>query len=79
VSHDSVAQQEMARIGARGVPTFKLGDEVIIGFDRERLLKISSTQIIECPNCRTKLRIPRNKGTLKITCHHCENQFKVKS
>lgn len=69
----------MARLGARGVPTFKAGDEVIIGFDRARLMRLAGTRIIECPQCRTRLRIPKGKGTLKVTCSQCKAQFKVNS
>jgi len=69
----------MARLGARGVPTFLIGDEVIIGFDKERLLKFAGTRVIECPECRNRLRIPTGKGTLLIKCNQCSTKFKVKS
>ena len=79
VSKDASAQQEMARLGARGVPTFLIGDEVIIGFDKERILKSIGTKVIECPECRSKMRIPTDKGLILVTCKKCDKQFKVNS
>ena len=79
VSKDQSAQQELVRFGARGVPTFIIGNEVAIGFDQARILSLVNFKIIECPECRSKLRIPKNKGTLMITCKQCSHKFKVKS
>ena len=28
-----------------------------------------------CPNCKKELRVPRNKGKIKITCPRCHEQF----
>ncbi|MGB7365433.1 MAG: hypothetical protein WA887_08660 [Carnobacterium jeotgali] len=28
-----------------------------------------------CPNCHKKLRVPRNKGKITITCPHCREKF----
>lgn len=36
-------------------------------------------KIITCPNCSQKLRVPRFKGKLVITCKSCKHQFKFKS
>lgn len=33
----------------------------------------------KCPNCSQKLRVPRGKGNLVITCKKCGNNFKAKS
>lgn len=33
----------------------------------------------KCPSCRTKLRVPKGKGKLTITCPKCRNTFKGKS
>ncbi|MDO4564453.1 MAG: hypothetical protein Q4C04_02420 [Clostridia bacterium] len=32
-----------------------------------------------CPQCRQKLRVPRGKGKIKVTCTICRNQFIAKS
>lgn len=41
VAHDSKAAQEMVDLsGQMGVPVIKMGNEVIVGFDQERIEKI---------------------------------------
>lgn len=32
-----------------------------------------------CPTCKKTLRVPKGKGTLKITCPQCGNQFTKKT
>lgn len=32
-----------------------------------------------CPNCKQKLRVPRGKGKLKVTCSKCGTKFDAKS
>jgi DNA-directed RNA polymerase subunit RPC12/RpoP len=32
-----------------------------------------------CPQCEQKLRVPKGKGKIKITCTRCKHQFIVKS
>ena len=34
---------------------------------------------IKCRYCKKKLRVPRNKGKIKVTCPECKNQFIVKT
>lgn len=36
-------------------------------------------KIFKCPNCSQKLRVPRKKGKLVITCKKCGTEFKGKS
>jgi len=36
-------------------------------------------KVFECPNCSQKLRVPRKKGNITITCSRCQTKFKVKS
>lgn len=28
-----------------------------------------------CPNCRTRVRVPRGRGKICITCPHCHKEF----
>lgn len=79
VSVDQSAAAELRAKGIMGVPAFIIGNQVVSGLDKEKILKLIDTKVIECPNCRTRLRIPSNKGTLKINCKKCGEIFKVKS
>jgi hypothetical protein len=36
-------------------------------------------KVFKCPNCSQKLRVPRKKGTITITCKKCGTGFKGKS
>lgn len=36
-------------------------------------------KILTCPNCSQKLRVPRHKGKITVTCKNCHNEFKSKS
>ena len=32
-----------------------------------------------CPQCAQKLRVPRGKGRIRVTCTHCGNVFEARS
>ena len=32
-----------------------------------------------CPQCAQKLRVPRGKGRIRVTCTHCGNVFETRS
>ncbi|MFL0196801.1 hypothetical protein ACJDU8_14725 [Clostridium sp. WILCCON 0269] len=36
-------------------------------------------KIFKCPNCKQKLRVPKKKGRITITCKNCGTSFKGKS
>lgn len=79
VNTDPQARREMEEMKAAGVPIIAVGNEVIIGFDKPRLEALFGKKIIECPSCRQKLRVPRQKGILQVTCPKCQHQMKVDS
>lgn len=79
VNTDQNAQKEMQNMGAKGVPVIIVDKEVIMGFDENRLKQLLGKLVIECPKCRTKMRLPRNKGILKVTCPNCKEVFKANS
>jgi len=79
VNTDQKAQIEMANMGAKGVPVIIVDKEVIMGFDEKKLKELLGKLIIECPKCRSKMKLPRNKGILKVTCPNCKELFKADS
>lgn len=36
-------------------------------------------KIFKCPSCGQKLRVPRGKGTVQITCRQCSTTFEKKT
>ena len=34
---------------------------------------------IRCPKCKQKLRVPKNKGKIRVTCSSCGEKFIIKS
>lgn len=36
-------------------------------------------KILTCPNCSQKLRVPRKKGSITVTCKKCNKKFEGKS
>ncbi len=35
--------------------------------------------IVKCPECKQKLRLPRGKGNLTVTCKMCKYEFKKRT
>ena len=41
-----------------------------------KILKDMKThRYFKCPKCKQKLRVPKNKGKISITCTNCKNEF----
>ncbi|MDY4173662.1 MAG: hypothetical protein SOY17_13090 [Evtepia sp.] len=46
---------------------------------RARMDQRRQYKIFKCPSCGVKLRVPRGKGKIKVTCRQCGASFEEKS
>jgi hypothetical protein len=42
---------------------------------RAAFLDRKTHRYYRCPNCKQRLRVPKGRGKIKITCPKCHNQF----
>jgi len=75
VNVDEDARTEFARRNLRGVPAFLIGEDVVVGLDKSKILELVDHRVIECKQCHAKLRVPINRGEIKVTCPKCTNKF----
>ena len=79
VNKDKEARDEFAKRGFQGVPAFVIGDDVVVGLDKNKIESLIDYKVIECPDCKARLRVPKEKGKIKITCPKCSNSFLINS
>lgn len=46
---------------------------------KERWRDRKTHRYIRCPKCRQQLRVPRNKGKIRVTCAKCGEKFIIKT
>ena len=77
IQSDPTARQTLLAHKMRGVPAFIVNGEAFVGLDLEKLNGLIDYTVEGCPNCQTRLRLPKNKGVIRATCPNCEHQFEV--
>ncbi|MCD7797674.1 MAG: hypothetical protein LUG95_08870 [Clostridiales bacterium] len=46
-------------------------------FTKTRFQQRKTHKFVKCKGCKKVLRLPKNKGKIRVTCPHCNNQFTV--
>ncbi len=69
----------MQRRNISGVPAFIIGEDVVVGLDKEKILKLVDHRVIQCEKCTKKMRIPVKKGIIEVTCPKCAHRFNVQT
>lgn len=75
INKDSVARNDFTKRGLQGVPTFLIGNDIVEGLDTRKIESLVDYKVESCPNCKAKLRIPKGKGKINITCPKCEFKY----
>lgn len=79
VNVDAQARAELTRRKITGVPAFLIGEDVVIGLDKAKIIELVDHRVIQCEECGKKMRVPFNKGKLKVTCPSCNHVFTTSS
>lgn len=77
ISLDHEAMQELQSRNIQGVPAFLIGEDMVVGLDQQKILKLVDHRVMKCQNCSQKLRVPVNKGKIDITCPKCSHKNTV--
>lgn len=75
VNKDMEARNEFSRRGFQGVPAFLIGEDVVVGLDTAKIERLIDFKVISCPECKARMRVPKGKGKIKITCSKCKHVF----
>jgi len=75
VNEDPIAGAEFSRRNLQAVPAFLIGDEVVVGLDKKKIEKLLDYTVSNCENCNVRMRIPKNKGKIRVTCPNCSSKF----
>ncbi|ABR36805.1 Zn-finger containing protein [Clostridium beijerinckii] len=59
----------------------KIKNKIVMWFKNNinRIKTLKNYKYYTCSNCKQKLRVPRGKGKISITCPKCNSSFKGKS
>lgn len=77
VNLDPQARHEMTSRNITGVPTFLIGKDVVVGFDKAKILQLVDHRLVKCSNCNTAIRVPTNEGKIKAKCPKCKSTLSL--
>ena len=77
VNRDPQARYEMTSRNITGVPTFLIGEDVVVGFDKTRILELVDHRLVQCSNCKTAMRVPTNEGKIRAKCPKCKSTLSL--
>jgi glutaredoxin len=72
---DPQARQEMTSRRITGVPAFIIGNDVVVGLDKARILQLVDHRLVTCPNCSTAVRVPTGAGKIRARCPKCKSEL----
>lgn len=75
VNKDQAANADFSRRGLRGVPAFIIGDDLVEGLDTKKIESLMDYEVIDCRECKKRLRVPKNKGKIVVRCPKCKSSF----
>lgn len=77
VNTDAQARHEMTSRKITGVPAFIIGNDVVIGLDKAKVLKLVDHRLVSCPNCSTAVRVPTDAGSIRARCPKCKSDLNL--
>jgi glutaredoxin 3 len=72
VNTDMTAQSEFIKHNLSGVPAFLIGDDVVVGLNKERILALVDHRTVTCPGCKANIRVPLTKDKKQMQCPKCK-------
>lgn len=74
-----MAQQFLQSQNIHGVPAFEIGSQMVVGLDKGKIENLTESwmdyNVVSCPACASRMRIPKGKGRIHITCPKCDKGF----
>lgn len=76
VNADPQARAEMTKRKFTGVPVFLIGEDAVLGLDRNKVLELVDHRLVQCSNCGTSVRVPTGQGKITAKCPKCKSELK---
>lgn len=69
----------LSKFGKRMPYTKNLSLDPFFGSMEYKVNQKLHYKIVKCPNCKQKLRLPRGKKKIIVTCKKCSHEFKLRT